>query len=1034
MLLMSPNGNISRKERFRRFATGDLLQILADEFKFAAARARAPRQQQTWDSLRASASAAARRPGGLTKLACSYSQGPNTSAPRTAETRDKLDAKHPAGDDPELLQAEVRAGLDKVHASGADGAPVEPATLTAAQVRVTVMKSRADAAPGLSGLRILHMQQIVRVAGSTAANKLLGLVAWLGTAAYSKHEYLPAEFWQLHMAARLSAVGEKARPIACGDTARRIFGATYCRLHRSKFAALFEGVHQLGVGTSAGTERLATAAQLVWQGGGVVLALDGRNAFNAASRRAIFREVAKHAPDLYAYVKRMYGPEVFATLVFGLDGVADPAFLYSRQGVQQGDNLGPMLFALALLPLMREFKESFPDVALPGYLDDLALLCRSGNGLAADLSLLREAFAWVQLRLAAVGIEINMDKTWCLLPADAVAPAGVQQPVAEWASAELGGVQITSEEGLVLAGVPIGSPAYVQRTAVKLLRSAESDRLVGEIAGCRDTQLAFTLLRLCYLPQATYLSRNVGPSDIVPELAVFDAKVIGAFAALIQEPLATGCGAEADDWAAFLAHVSDPEWDEDSLPVSFTPLQQRQVRLRQNMGGFGLSSHVSRCNAAFMGRMVHALPLAYAALPTTLRDGLRDCLLDLPLLQQTRSALLALRAAGVTDAQLIGATPEHWTTWAFAEDQSVAEAAAAELLLDGLSDAADAGGMRRMQAQLCRHLDALDLSSLQSGIADAASFAGDAKLCLLNQARFRSQGGKGAQGYLSVAPSNCRELCIIAEYMREACRRGLGIDLPEPGGLCYIDACAARNAAMTAMHVYANGTCRNGEQNFRHHALRDLVLTLLSKWCKVPCKPEDHTPFVATGNPLLAMDVVGQGGHMKVPWPMDTSGNTVRGVPVAPGITQEDKGLLVDTSITNNRQDRFLANAAAGAAAKTRTKEKQDHYRHKFDASRFTLFPFVAEFDGTLCEPAHALMNAAAHHQSVQSEGAWLKSECIRSWRQSVSITLQQVISLTVLRTMRKSVQRPGEDPPDGRAHMKVKLLWPSQVDVAPND
>ena len=103
-----------------------------------------------------------------------------------------------------------------------------------------------------------------------------------------------------------------------------------------------------------------------------------------------------------------------------------------------------------------------------------------------------------------------MGKTLCLLPAGATAPAGEERDVAGWASAQLDGILVTSEGGLVLAGVPVGSPAYVQRTVAQLLQTAESDSLVAELAGCRDTQLAFTLLRMCYLTRATFLTRNIG--------------------------------------------------------------------------------------------------------------------------------------------------------------------------------------------------------------------------------------------------------------------------------------------------------------------------------------------------------------------------------------------------------------------------------------------------------------------------------------------------------------------------------------------
>ena len=1038
MLLMSPDGRLTRAERFRLFAVGDITQLLADEFKFAALRARKSRPEQTWPSLRENASKAARRSRGLTRVASNFAQGPRAAPARNAAAKQALEAKHPAGDDPAELSAEVQAGLQAAReAALASGASLAPAALTAAQVRFAIMRSTADAAPGLSGLRIMHLQQIVRTAGSEAANKLLGLFAWLGTAAYADHEYLPPAFWQLHMAARLSAVGEKLRPIACGDTLRRIFGAIYCRTHKLKLTALFEGVHQFGVGSPNGVERLATAAQLVHQAGGVVLALDGRNAFNATSRRAIFREAAKHVPDLYTYLTRMYGPDVAASLLFSMDGKADATVLHSRQGVQQGDNLGPMLFSLALLPLMREFGQRFPHVSLPGYLDDLTLLCRSGDGLAADLELLRVAFAWIKQQLAAIGIEINMapGKTRCLLPADAAAPhdlpTGRAHDVAAWASAALGGVLVVGEGGLVLAGVPVGSTAYVQRTAAELLRSAESESLAAELAGCRDTQLAFTLLRMCYLPRATFLTRNVGPAQLLPELGRFDAVVLGAFAAMMQESTARTPDADTDDWTAFVAHISGADWDAGAaLPVAFTPLQQQQVRLRQSVGGIGLPSHVSRCHAAFMRRMVFALPLAYTALPASMRRKLRCCLLGTPLMLQARAALLTLRGAGLSEAQLASTTPAHWTAWAFAEEGSAAEADAAESLLAELDGGAAHEGMQKVQAKLCRYMDLVDARALEIGLMDVANFDGDVTRRNIAVARFRSQRGKGATAYLSVAPNNAPHLSMWPSELREAVRRGLGRNLPPPGGLCNLASCASKGVQMTAAHLYAGGCCNNGEQNARHHALRNLFLKLLKDYCKVECVREDGVPFSEVGYNELEMDCVGERRKMKIPPPMDASGTPLLDVAVTPGFGHEDKRFLLDASITNNRIVRFRK-SPAGAAAKTRTQEKINHYQDTYHPASDTLFPFVAEFDGTLCATAHTFIRAAARHQSVNSGGVWLESDCVRLWRQSVSVCVQMMISQTVLRSMMRTLKAPGQPVPDRLAYLRVRLLRPASVDFS---
>jgi len=166
---------------------------------------------------------------------------------------------------------------------------------------------------------------------------------------------------------------------------------------------------------------------------------------------------------------------------------------------------------------------------------------------------------------------------------------------------------------------------------------------------------------------------------------------------------------------------------------------------------------------------------------------------------------------------------------------------------------------------------------------------------------------------------------------------------------------------------------------------------------------------------------------MKVPPPMDENGTRLPNIAVTPGSSHEDKSLLVDASITNNRTVRFRTKPA-GAAAKTRTQEKCRHYGGKYDPSSYTLLPFVAELDGTLCAPAHAFIRAAAVHQSANSDGAWLQSDCVRLWRQSVSIRLQGAISQSVLRSIQRPVRIPGQPEPDWCAYQRVRLLRPTHV------
>ena len=89
----------------------------------------------------------------------------------------------------------------------------------------------------------------------------------------------------------------------------------------------------------------------VWKSFGMtgVMKVDFKNAFNLVSRDAVLQECANHFPDLLPWVAWCYGSHPFLWHTMGQ--------LTSQSGVQQGDPLGPFLFALVLHKVAGAIKE-----------------------------------------------------------------------------------------------------------------------------------------------------------------------------------------------------------------------------------------------------------------------------------------------------------------------------------------------------------------------------------------------------------------------------------------------------------------------------------------------------------------------------------------------------------------------------------------------------------------------------------------------------------------------------------------------------
>ena len=130
---------------------------------------------------------------------------------------------------------------------------------------------------------------------------------------------------------------------------------------------------QAGVSTPGGTETVAhaLASALAEHPETVVISVDMANAFNSVHRAAMFAAVQQSAPALLPMVQWVYAEEMSLHIVEAPEGTAP---VMPQRGVQQGNPLGPLLFALTLQPVLERVDTACEEGRLVSYLDDMSIV------------------------------------------------------------------------------------------------------------------------------------------------------------------------------------------------------------------------------------------------------------------------------------------------------------------------------------------------------------------------------------------------------------------------------------------------------------------------------------------------------------------------------------------------------------------------------------------------------------------------------------------------------------------------------------
>ena len=395
--------------------------------------------------------------------------------------------------------------------------PIIPETTSAQSISLNddfdvynILKSfPKGTAAGPSGLRVQHLLDAASIPLPTTIGSLLRRVVNLLVSGK-----VPQEVSLFMAGGSLTALSKlkpgcapDIRPIAVGEVLRRLTGKCLCAVLKQRVIDFFEPI-QFGVACPMGSEKvihgIRASVEKFWNERDFsVMKVDFKNAFNLVSRDAVLQECANHFPDLLPWVAWCYGSHPFLWHTMGQ--------LTSQSGVQQGDPLGPFLFALVLHKVAGAIKEDTECSQLlyqAWYLDD--------GILAGKKSSIRRSLSLIQELGPPLGLYVNISKCELYCPGDT--PTFPSE------------LKVSNLPHFEILGCPIGDYIYCANFIASKRLQARKLLLQLKDVAATDPQVALTLLRLCgSFCRLSYLARST-PTDLVLEaFKLFDDDIHHCF-------------------------------------------------------------------------------------------------------------------------------------------------------------------------------------------------------------------------------------------------------------------------------------------------------------------------------------------------------------------------------------------------------------------------------------------------------------------------------------------------------------------------
>ena len=479
----------------------------------------------------------------------------DTLAPYNVATAAALRQLHPPRATSTSSRLSLRAELDEV----AQGDGTSPATLTLSENDVisAIKTFPVGSAGGLDGLRSQHLKDMTSPITGVVGHRLIASLTEFVNMCLTGQ--VPAAVRPVLYGASLCALAKKGggvRPIAVGSTLRRLVAKAACRSLRD--AAVVKLVpSQLGFGVHQGAEAAVHAARSFLaniSSGQAMLKIDFSNAFNTLRRDVMLDVIREELPALFPYIDSCYSGQSY--LRFG------HFTIMSDEGPQQGDPLGPLLFCITAMAIVKRVKSQLNI----WFMDD--------GTMGGDVGTLLADFRMLMVEGSKLGLVVNDAKCEVITDDDEVMKKFKD------VAPDIKQVNMSSA---MLLGAPIGNEDSVEEVLDGKLKELRrmSDRLA--LLNAHD---ALFLLTNCFaIPKLTYTLRSA---------PCYNQQVLHDYDAVIRSTLQS----------ILNVALTDEAWDQATLPVA--------------NGGLGVRRATDVALPAFLSSVVGSHALKSQLLPQRL--------------------------------------------------------------------------------------------------------------------------------------------------------------------------------------------------------------------------------------------------------------------------------------------------------------------------------------------------------------------------------------------------------------------------------